>query len=311
MPAAHLDSALLVSLDTCRHGGDMAQSDREMTISELSSRAGLSVSTIKFYIRRELLPKPIKTGKTRGVYNRRHLYRLQLIQKIRKEGNLGLEKIRAITSVMDAWEEDERRERKPASSEQEEVILDAATALFRAKGYEGVTIADIVEGAGIGRSTFYKHFRDKKGLFIACLRRIILREGIPEPGTEGEETDLFTAFDKSAQSYFRDSPLWRDMIKRLRAAAINDPEEFEGMLEEALGLKIDRFERRIRKTVEQGFLRAVNPKLLAVMLLGIQDSCAEYISRGQFDESPDRLFEEVKDIILYGVLQKRESSESA
>lgn len=276
-----------------------------MTISELSSRSGLPVSTIKFYIRKGLLPKPVKTGKTRGTYTRKHLQRLQFIQKIRKEGTLALEKIGGITAMMDSWEEGGRPEKEGSPPGQGGEILDAATVLFREKGYEGVTIADIVAGAGIGRSTFYKHFHDKKELFISCLRSIILREGVPEPPAEGEEADPFTVFDKSAEAYFRESPLWTDMIKRLRAAASNDPEQFEGILEEALQLKIERFERRIRRTVEQGLLRAVNPGLLAVMLLGIQDSCSEYISRGRFDEPPERLFEEVKDMILHGVLRKK------
>lgn len=275
-----------------------------MKISELSARSEVPVSTIKFYIRKELLPKPTKTAGTQGFYTAKHLDRLKLIQKIQKEGNMSLEKIREITGMIDASEEREKRENKQRASNQGAEIVRAATALFREKGYEAVTIADIVDAARIGRSTFYKNFGNKKDLFIECIREIIHGEGIPDDVPDAPETDGFTLFDRSAEAYFRESPVWRDMIKMLRAAAVNDPAEFEKTLEEALQLKVEVFKKRIRTSVEQGFMREVNPTLLAVVLLGIQDYCSEYISKGQFDEPPERILEGVKDILLHGIRKK-------
>ncbi len=287
---------------------DIPQEQRKMKISELSARSGVPVSTIKFYIRKELLPKPTKTAGTQGFYTAKHLDRLKLIQKIQKEGNMSLHKIREITGMIDASEEREKRENKQGASRQKAEIIQAATSLFRGKGYEAVTIADIVDAARIGRSTFYKNFENKKDLFIECIREIIHSEGIPEDVLDVPETDGFTLFDRSAEAYFRESPVWGDMIKMLRAAAINDPAEFEETLEEALPVKVEVFQKRIRTSVHQGFMREVNPTLLAIMLLGIQDYCSEYISKGQFDESPERIFEGVKDILLHGI-RKRGSGE--
>lgn len=279
----------------------MPQDPKKMKISELSARSGVPASTIKFYIRKELLPKPTKTAGTQGFYTAKHLDRLELIQKIQKEGNMSLDKIREITGMIDASEEREKREHKKGASKQGAEIVQAATSLFREKGYEAVTIADIVDAARIGRSTFYKNFGNKKDLFIECIREIIHGEGIPEAAPDVPETDGFTLFDRSAEAYFRESPVWRDMIKMLRAAAVNDPAEFEETLEEAMQLKVEVFKKRIRTSVEQGFMREVHPTLLAVMLLGIQDYCSEYISKGQFDEPPERILEGVKDILLHGI----------
>jgi AcrR family transcriptional regulator len=41
----------------------------------------------------------------------------------------------------------------------------ALTGLIQEKGYESVTVTDIIERADIGRSTFYAHFRDKRDVF--------------------------------------------------------------------------------------------------------------------------------------------------
>ena len=55
-------------------------------------------------------------------------------------------------------------------------IIASGIEVFREKGYEKATIADIVKAASIGRSTFYKNFKDKKELFIECIKDIIFRE---------------------------------------------------------------------------------------------------------------------------------------
>ena len=44
-------------------------------------------------------------------------------------------------------------------------IQDALTALILDKGFDSVTVTDIIEKADIGRSTFYAHFTDKRDVF--------------------------------------------------------------------------------------------------------------------------------------------------
>ena len=46
-------------------------------------------------------------------------------------------------------------------------LRDAFLALVSEKGYEKITIQDILDRADVGRSTFYVHYRDKEALLIA------------------------------------------------------------------------------------------------------------------------------------------------
>ncbi len=52
----------------------------------------------------------------------------------------------------------------------ESVALKRATDVFRAKGYDGVTIDDLVAGMGVGRPSLYSVFGDKRTIFLRALR---------------------------------------------------------------------------------------------------------------------------------------------
>jgi AcrR family transcriptional regulator len=57
----------------------------------------------------------------------------------------------------------DRRVRRTRSS-----VADAFIGLVLERGYDKVTVQDILDRADIGRSTFYAHFRDKESLLLSC-----------------------------------------------------------------------------------------------------------------------------------------------
>ena len=62
---------------------------------------------------------------------------------------------------MTAKAEDRRIQRTRA------LLLSALLDLIVEKGYEEVTVQDIVDRANVGRSTFYKHYLDKRELLLS------------------------------------------------------------------------------------------------------------------------------------------------
>lgn len=50
-------------------------------------------------------------------------------------------------------------------------ILDAATALFRAKGYRGTDMEDIAAAVGLARNSLYRYFPNKDNILLACVQR--------------------------------------------------------------------------------------------------------------------------------------------
>src|SRR6202453_3411904 len=52
----------------------------------------------------------------------------------------------------------------------ERQALKKATQVFSSKGYDGVTIDDLVAGMGVGRPSLYAVFGDKRTIFLRVLR---------------------------------------------------------------------------------------------------------------------------------------------
>jgi AcrR family transcriptional regulator len=285
----------------------MAHATKGMTISELSSLSTIPLSTIKFYIRESLIPRPNKISGTRAYYDSRHLAKLRLIRKIQSEGKVPLSKIKEIISLIDDNDRMEEQHVGPSGADLKDAIVTSAIDVFREKGYEQTTIGDIVTAARIGRSTFYKNFRDKKELLVECVKHIIFTEvGDPGPDTIDDirdETDALAVFDRHARAYYDLNPLWVDMVNLLRAAAINHPDEFADRLDEVVHLKIDLLKRSIEKGIRRGLFREVNATLMTVMLLGLQDYHG-YLKKTSNEKTLEELYGDAKDIVLYGILNR-------
>ena len=52
------------------------------------------------------------------------------------------------------------------------LLEEACIALILEKGYEAVTIQDILDRANVGRSTFYSHYRDKEDLLMSRFKAL-------------------------------------------------------------------------------------------------------------------------------------------
>jgi TetR/AcrR family transcriptional repressor of nem operon len=53
----------------------------------------------------------------------------------------------------------------------EDAVLDQAVQLFRERGYEGTSLADLEAHLGLGRQSLYNTFGDKQTLFLKALDR--------------------------------------------------------------------------------------------------------------------------------------------
>jgi AcrR family transcriptional regulator len=69
--------------------------------------------------------------------------------------------------------QEEERPRGPVASGQRERLLAAGERLIAEKGIGATTIEAIVKQAGVSSVTFYEHFKDKEGCFVAVFEKAV------------------------------------------------------------------------------------------------------------------------------------------
>ena len=78
-----------------------------MRLAELSQRAGVPRSTIKFYLREGLLPAGAASARNQASYGAQHLERLALIRALREVAELPLDAVARVTAELDrGWKGD-------------------------------------------------------------------------------------------------------------------------------------------------------------------------------------------------------------
>lgn len=77
-----------------------------MRMAELARRSGLTVATIKYYLREQLLHPGRRTGVNQADYDDAHLERLRLIRALSKVAGLPLHTIRAVVEAVDAVDDE-------------------------------------------------------------------------------------------------------------------------------------------------------------------------------------------------------------
>lgn len=154
------------------------------------------------------------------------------------------------------------------SAQKRRAILDAARRLFLQQGYLGTSMDDVAARAGVSKQTIYKHFGDKRRMFVELLTGEMGRadEGVAAlaaaiPDTHDLPKDLLAY----ARAYLC-SVMQPDLI-RLRRVVIAEAERFPELAEtwyaRGPAAAYDRFARWFEALDARGLLCVDDPHLAA------------------------------------------------
>ena len=117
-----------------------------------------------------------------------------------------------------------------------ERLVIAAVDLFAEQGYDATTVTQIAERAGVTKSTFFRHFSDKRELLAAGQETLsrLLAEGIAEAPAGASPLEAVAAGLERASGAM--GPLNRDLGPRLKAAVAASAELQERDALKSVGL---------------------------------------------------------------------------
>jgi AcrR family transcriptional regulator len=183
-------------------------------------------------------------------------------------------------------------------------ILQCARNAFAEKGYQGVTVDDVVARADIARGTFYLYFVDKRAVLDALVDDFLNR--------------ILACIVGIDLAHTTDSPReqLRQNIERVMRAALSDPEMVKIALRDATGLDA-AFDAKVRavfgalRTVigeslaegqRNGLVRAGDRAVMVSIGLGALREALLDVVTGELQSSCDALVAEVMRFLDSGLL---------
>ena len=176
-------------------------------------------------------------------------------------------------------------------------LLRAARKVFRAKGYDGASVSEIVREAGVAQGTFYLYFPSKRDAAVS------LRDGLMETMAKAATTAVksHTSFEDRLQSLIAAGfKVARRNADLFRLAFIGADETHSELHSESpehgsiLRATTDLF----RDAVGAGEMEAMDPEIAARLATGLlQHAMIEAFVFGEGEES-DRLEQGVSALLL-------------
>jgi AcrR family transcriptional regulator len=163
-------------------------------------------------------------------------------------------------------------------------LVEAAVDLFLEQGYENTSVAEIAERAGLAKSSFFRHFPDKREVLLAGQDMLsqLLADGIAAAPPEATPMEAVAAGVAACGEVF--VPERRAFAVKLRSVVADNPE-----LQEREALKRARFTEAMTEALHQ---RGVDTPLATVAAeLG---ALAFRLAWGRWADAPDdQKFEEI------------------
>lgn len=151
-------------------------------------------------------------------------------------------------------------------------LLEVATRLFEAHGYDGVTTDQIAHAAGVAPGSLFHHFQSKKSLFVA------VHNAYQEKLIEGISRAIAEALDPAD----RFDRMWRAYLESTEDAGMRRVLLLDGP--KVIGLEALRqqdrqtafafFSQEVQALMDAGIFPQDNVRALSVLLFGALDQAA-------------------------------------
>ncbi len=177
--------------------------------------------------------------------------------------------------------------------------MEYAAARFAEQGYHPTSVAEIVEGLGVGKGVFYWYFASKEELFLEILReaQLDLRRA-QQAAIEGED-DSLRQIERGIQASLRWSSDHRDVNRLFQFAQTE--ERFAPALRRGGEVAADDVIRIVKEGIADGSIRDGDPVMMAHAVLGVTAYLAHVFVHEQ-QQAPDAVATEAVAFCLEGLL---------
>ena len=177
-------------------------------------------------------------------------------------------------------------------------LLDAARKIFREKGYEGATVAEIAQEAGLGKGTFYFYYPSKTAIAVALRDGLMARMATAVEKAMSSNLTFGAKLNAMIATSFEVSRQNADLYRLAFVGADEThPELHSESPEHAAFLTI--VTNLFTAAIETREMRTVDPEITARLVLGLlQQAIIEaFVSGHGQGTEPERLEQGVNQLL--------------
>ncbi|MDX6629444.1 MAG: hypothetical protein QOH00_1690 [Gaiellales bacterium] len=177
-------------------------------------------------------------------------------------------------------------------------LMDHATGLFAENGYHPTSVAEIVQGLGVGKGVFYWYFESKEQLLVDILKEAQHDLRRSQQQAIGEETDPVRRIELGIRASLAWLAANRRLITLFQFAATE--ERFAPTLRRGQEVAIADVVPHVKEGIVAGRIRDTDPLVLTHAILGVTNHLARafVMERG---ESPDEVADAAVAFCLSGL----------
>ena len=187
-------------------------------------------------------------------------------------------------------------------------LMDYAAGRFAEHGYHPTSVADIVEGMGVGKGVFYWYFSSKEELFCEILREAQQELRRRQEQALGEEADPVRRIELGIRASMDWIQEHRHMIALFQFAA--SEETFSPTLRRGQEVAVADVMRHVKDGIVAGRVRDGDPLVITHAVLGVTNQLASVFLIGR-NESATEVADAAVSFCLEGLLGPGESPAAA
>jgi AcrR family transcriptional regulator len=187
----------------------------------------------------------------------------------------------------------------PRGEQRRSELLAFATKRFAANGYHPTSVAELVDGLGVGKGVFYWYFESKEDLFLEILRtgeRELRRVQVDAMGDEADPLERMALAIRASMEWWATHRDLYVLIEFARTEASFAPGVRKG---ERVALADTQ--RLVQQAMDSGAIADGNASVVAQAVLGVSSILARTQLLGR-TRPPQEVADEVIDFCWHGLL---------
>jgi AcrR family transcriptional regulator len=171
----------------------------------------------------------------------------------------------------------------PRGRERRRQVIAFATARFAQNGYHPTSVAEIVQGLGVGKGVFYWYFSSKEELFLEILRDAQHDLRRRQQAAITDEPDPVRRLElgiRTTMSWFEEH---RSLFNLFQFAATE--ERFAPALRRGQEVAVEDVVRHVKEGMAEGLIADGDPTVIAHAILGVTSQLARELIHHRGDRA--------------------------